>query len=186
MFCFQLQSSFTTREGGGRGGFLFFSSKCGITLWKVRALLLYTSPYICFYSVIFLIHTQSVILKQNRPQHPDVYVHYLESDWLNRALGLLHCRGETHHETTPVCTSHTVAMEKINTDGFRARLWSYTCNVSWPLCIFHMILFISHPREEKSRWLTGLMRANFSHFVRPWEPGMQWCSTGFFFSFSFF
>lgn len=43
-----------------------------------------------------------MIFKQNRPQHPDVYVHYLKSDltayWLNRALGLLHCRGKTHHE----------------------------------------------------------------------------------------
>lgn len=43
-----------------------------------------------------------MIFKQNRPQHPDVYVHYLKSDltayWLNRALGLLHCGGKTHHE----------------------------------------------------------------------------------------
>lgn len=58
------------------------------------------SEYFLF--CIFFIHTQSVIFKQNRPQHPDVYVHYLKSDltayWLNRALGLLHCRGKTHHE----------------------------------------------------------------------------------------
>lgn len=57
-----------------------------------------------FFIILYFsfIHTQSVIFKQNRPQHPDVYVHYLKSDltayWLNRALGLLHCRGKTHHE----------------------------------------------------------------------------------------
>lgn len=104
-----------------------------------------------FFFFFLYIHIQWYSNK-NRPQHPDVYVHNLKSDltayWLNRALGLLHCRGKTPR-TTPVYTSHTVAMEKINTDGFRARLWSHSGHILfYPLYISSHMNRLSIPKLQ--------------------------------------
>lgn len=136
-----------------------------------------------------------MIFKQNIPQHPDVYVHYLKSDltayWLNRALGLLHCRGKTPR-TTPVYTSHTVAMEKIYTDGFRARLWPHSAHtraMCFTLHISQMIAFPSPKIQNKSLmgsrpW--GITEGNSSHFIRSWAQSHAVLLNGLFFFFYFF
>lgn len=126
-------------------------------------------------------NTSSVIFKLNRPQHPDVYVHYLSwqhTDWV-------YCTAEARY-TTLVYTTYTVAMEKINTDGFRASLWSHSANIHAMRLTLSSIQSYSHPQttEQKSFWAAVGRRcyvmAIFFAFVSSWEPSrMQCCEMSF-------
>lgn len=64
------------------------------------------------------------------------------TDWLERweffFFFFFYCTAEARH-TTLVCSSHSVAMENINTDGFRGSPWSHSahiCATCLTLCVW--------------------------------------------------
>lgn len=95
----------------------------------------------------FLKRPQSVI-HHNKPQHPDVCVYYLKSDltayWLNRALGLLHCRGKTHHEpnwSRPAAQLPWRRLTLMNSEPTCVRMVPTYVKCSTAVYVRHVIIF---------------------------------------------
>lgn len=118
-----------------------------------------------------------MIFKQNRPQHPDVYVHYLKSNltayWLNRALGLLHCRGKTHHEphrSTPATRLPWRRLTLMDSEPGCGRTVPIYVQCVFTLYISHLNIFPSpKTTEQKSWWAAGLealLRAKFFTYYK--------------------
>lgn len=128
----------------------------------------YTWVNICLF-LYFIIHTQYVIFKQNRPQHPDVYVHYLKSwqhtDWMEHWV---YCTAEARHHGPHRSTPATqlpwrrlTLMDSERGCGRTVRVY-----VQCVLSFIHLTWSSPHPQttEQKSWWaacLEALLRVIF-------------------------